>query len=124
MFERYNIDDLFLAIVHVTFSENTWDLTASGIEMTGPKGYKYLTILRKDNDTYIDLQNMSRIMTTVKNPKTTNYHVEYTQPLSKYYTQDGRKKQTFSKRQALLAAKEYCVSTYLEYLKQPKEKHL
>ena len=124
MFEKYDINDLFLAIVHVTFPENTWDLTAGGIEMMGPNGYKYLTIIRKDNDTYIDLQHMSRIMTTAKNSQITNYRVEYTQPLSKYYTQDGRKKQIFSKRKALLAAKEYYVSTYLEYLKQPDEKHL
>lgn len=124
MFERYNIDDLFLAIVHVTFPEHTWDPTASGIEMTGPDGYKYLTIVKKDNDTYIDLQYMSRTMNAIRNPKTINYKIEYMQPLSKYYTQDGRRKQTFSKRKALLAAKEYYVSIYLEYLKQPDEKSL
>lgn len=124
MFERYNIDDLFLAVIHVTFPENAWDLTAGGIEMMGPDGYKYLTILKKDNNTYIDLQYMSRTINAIEDPKTIHYKVEYVQPLSKYYTQDGRKKQTFSKRQALLAAKKYCISAYSEYLKQSKEKSL
>ena len=54
MFERFNINDLYLAHVVVSSPESMG-------------GYGYLTILKKSGENYIDLQNMDRIFTETRN---------------------------------------------------------
>lgn len=122
MFEKYNINDLFLASINVMYPANDmWDVNVGGILMMGTAGYGYLTILRKDGDKYIDLQDMSKKITTSRDPRTTSYTIDYIEPLSKYYTQDGKKKETFSRRKAILEAKKYYNAVHQEHLAQIKE---
>lgn len=122
MFERYNINDLFLASINVMHPDNNmWDINAGGILMMGIAGYGYLTILRKDGDKYIDLQDMSRKISTTRDSRTTSYTIDYIEPLSKYYTQEGKKKDTFSKRKAIMEAKKYYNAMHQEHLAQVQE---
>jgi len=122
MFERYNINDLFLASIDVMYPDNDmWDVNIGGILTGGTAGYGYLTILRKDGDKYIDLQNMSRKITTTRDPRTTSYTIDYIEPLSKYYTQEGKKKETFSRRKAIIEAAKYYNEIHQEHLSQLKE---
>ena len=97
MFERYNIDSLFLASVNCDYNNGMLEYS-----------YDYLTVLQKDNDKYIDLQDISRKITNVGESDNKSvrksYTINYAEPLSKYYTQDGRKK-VISKRKALIKAK-------------------
>lgn len=86
MFTRYNINDLFLAHV-VVYSENS------------NSGYGYLTILKKNDNNYIDLQNPNRIVTP-----SMIYRIE---ALNKYYTQDGRRKSVTRKNAVNLGKKYY-----------------
>lgn len=123
MFERYNINDLFLASITVMFPDNDmWDVNIGGICMMGTAGYGYLTILKKDDDRYIDLNDMSKKITTTRDPMKTSYIINYIEPLSKYYTQDGKKKEVFSKRQALKEAKKYYNAIHQEHYAQIKSK--
>ena len=75
MFEKYNINELYLGSVSVWYADNGgWETNAEDILMTNEIGCGYLTILRK---------------------------------LSDYYTQDGKQKDTFSRRQAVKEAKNH-----------------
>ena len=70
-------------------------------------GYGYLTILKKDGEKYIDLNDPKKEITTTRNPNETSYTIDYMEPLSKYYTSDGKRKMVFSNRQAIKMAKTY-----------------
>lgn len=119
MFERYDINDLFLASINVMYPEDgMWDVNVGGMLMMGTSGYGYLTILKKENNKYIDLSDMSRKITTTRDPKTTSYTIDYMEPFSKYYTQEGKKKETFSRRTALVYAKKYYNTMHQEHLVQ------
>ena len=62
MFERYNINDLFIASVSVSYPENKLGVDKiGGILEIATAGYGYVTILRKDKDKYIDLQDGSTL---------------------------------------------------------------
>lgn len=122
MFERYNINDLFLASIDVTYPDDEmWDSNIGGILRMGISGYGYVTVLRQDGDKYIDLENTSRKITTTRNPKTISHTIDYMVPLSKYYTQEGKRKKKFSKREALVEAQKYYRAVHLEYLTQLQE---
>ena len=122
MFERYNINDLFLASINVTYPANDmWDVNIGDIFMSGTAGYGYLTVLRKVGEKYIDLQDISKKITTTIDPTITSYTVDYMEPLSKYYTQDGKKKEIFSKRQAIKTGRQYYNDVHQNHLNQIKE---
>lgn len=122
MFERYNINDLFLASIDVTYPENDMgDTDIGGILKTGISGYGYLTILGKFGDRYFDLQHMSRRITDTRDPNTVSYTINYMQPLSKYYTQEGKKKDTFSRRKAIREAEKHYNTVHREHLTQMEE---
>ena len=123
MFERYNINDLFLASIDVIYPErDTWDVNIGGIFMLQETGYGYLTILKKNGNTFIDLNDTTREITTTRDPNKTSYIIEYMEPLSKYYTQEGKKKEIFSKRKALLEAQKYYNIVHQEHLAKIDEK--
>lgn len=122
MFERYNINDLFLASISVMFPDsNIDDVNFGGILTMETAGYGYLTILKKENGKYIDLNNISRKITTTRDPRKISYTIDYIQPLSKYYTQDGKKKETLSRRKTLIEAKKYYDSVHEEHFAQIQE---
>lgn len=99
MFTRYNINDLFLAYVLV-------NIPSKNIK-SGYATYGYGTILKKNGENYIDLQNKDRIITNSLIPNQTNYTIYEIEPLSKHYTQDGRRINSFSRKKALNAEKQY-----------------
>lgn len=108
MFEKYDINELYLGSVSVDpIGPEDWETNIGGIFFESTAGYGYLTILRKlSEDSYVDLKDMKPIG-TVRNPHTTSYTIDYVEPLSDYYTQDGKKKDIFSRRQAVREAKNH-----------------
>ena len=118
MFERNNIDDLFLASITVLYPDN--DIVTDnvgGLLKLSRAGYGYSTILKKEGEKYIDLNDTKREITTTRDPLKTSYTIDYMEPLSKYYDGDGKRKQIFSNRQAIKIAETY----YDEFDKDEKE---
>lgn len=118
MFERNNIDDLFLASITVLYPDN--DIVTDnvgGLLKLSRAGYGYSTILKKEGEKYIDLNDTKKEITTTRNPNKTSYTIDYMEPLSKYYDGDGKRKQIFSNRQAIKIAETY----YDEFDKDEKE---
>ena len=108
MFERYDVNDLFLASISVMYPDySMYDTNIGGILMCGTAGYSYFTILKKSEENYIDLNNPSIKITTNRNPHITSCTIDYIEPLNKYYTQDGKKKNTLSKTKTLNLSKKY-----------------
>ena len=93
MFERNNIDDLFLATISVSYPDN--DIVTDNVG----------GLLKKEGEKYIDLNDTKVEITTTRNPNETSYTIDYMEPLGKYYTSDGRRKKVFSNRQAIIMAK-------------------
>ena len=117
MFERNNINDLFLASVSVWYPENKLPTdNIGGILQISQTKYGYVTILKKKKDKYIDLQNGVTMMET-RNPNKLSHTIDYMEPLSKYYTQDGTKKITLSNKEAIELSLEY----FEEFDKNEKE---
>ena len=117
MFERNNIDDLFLASISVLYPDD--DIVTDNVGnffSLSMAGYGYLTILKKDGEKYIDLNDPKKEITTTRNPNETSYTIDYMEPLSKYYTSDGKRKKVFSNRQAIKMAK-----TYYNYFHKDEE---
>lgn len=106
MFERNDINDLFLATISVSYPDN--DIVTDnvgGLLKLSRAGYGYSTILKKEGEKYIDLNDTKVEITTTRNPNETSYTIDYMEPLGKYYTSDGRRKKVFSNRQAIIMAK-------------------
>ena len=99
MFTKYNINDLYLAYVLDTKPINGNNLQYSSIG--------YLTILKKNGENYIDLQNKDRIVTTTRNVNERSFVIYEIEPLSKHYTQDGRKTNNFTRKKAINASQKY-----------------
>lgn len=118
MFERYNVNDLYLASINVMYSETITFAEAGfgGMSFSSAiGGYGYITVVRKEGDKYIDLQNPDRKLVNERKSTETSYIIEYIEPLNKYYTQEGKKK--IGKRKSLKLAKNY----YEEYHKNQME---
>lgn len=109
MLKRYHINKLFLASITVQYPDNEimWDINIGGMLQMGFTGYGYVTVVRKQDDHYIDLKNESKKITTTHDPSTISYSIGYMQPFSKYYEGKGRKKVTFTKQRALKEAERY-----------------
>jgi len=99
MFTKYNINDLYLAYVLdiKPIDRNTSQYTSVG----------YLTILKKNSENYIDLQNKDRIVTTTRSENARSFVIYEIEPLSKHYTQDGRKIKNFTRKKAINASQKY-----------------
>ena len=71
-------------------------------------GYGYLTILKKEGENFIDLQNPK---VKLYDKRITNKEkcafIKSMEPLSNYYTQDGKRKKTFYKKRAIKEAEKY-----------------
>ena len=119
MFERNNIDDLFLASISVWKPENKIELDniADFFIVSICSATEYSTILKKEGEKYIDLNDTKVEITTTRNPNETNYTIDYMEPLSRYYTGDGKKKDTLSKKEAIGLSLEY----YNEFHKDEEE---
>lgn len=97
MFKRYNINELYLAYVIAYIPSKT----------SPGASYGYPTILMKNGENYIDLQNKDRIVTNTKTTTERCYVIYEIEPLSKHYTQDGRKINNFSRKKALIVNQQY-----------------
>ena len=119
MFERNNIDDLFLASISVWKPENEIELDniADFFIVSICSATEYSTILKKEGEKYIDLNDTKKEITTTRNPNKTSYTIDYMEPLSRYYTGDGKRKKFFSNRQAIKIAETY----YDEFHKDEEE---
>lgn len=110
MFERYDVDDLFLAFIDVLYPEPScveeWEANIGGLFYSSTIGYGYWTILHRENEKYFDLSDLVMI-DEVRRPQSTSRMINYIEPLSNYYTQDGTRKKYLSKRAALYEAKKY-----------------
>lgn len=116
MFQKYNINDLFIASISVIYPEtDMWETNIGGIFKEKTTGYGYLTILRKVGDKYIDLNNTLCEFSVTRDPKKTSYIINYTEPLSKYYKQNGGKKENISKREAIKEASKHYNTVHEEH---------
>lgn len=97
MFTKYNINNLYLAYVLDVkpINDSISQYTSAG----------YLTILKKNGENYIDLQNKDRVVTTKRNKSTRSFVIYEIEPLSKHYTQDGRKINGFTRKKAINVSK-------------------
>lgn len=114
MFEKYNINDLYIASVDVLYGDVnicsdgvTDDCVADDLLFFGTCGYGYITVLYKNKDKYIDLSNTKIIFPCDSKKNNTVYRASYVEPLSKYYNQDGSKKNSLGKRKSLKIAERY-----------------
>lgn len=108
MFEKYDVNQLYIAYINVTYSQGGGGGTtgwSAELRMAGYGGYSYITILNKEGDKFIDLQNPEVKLLFEENSKQTSYVIEYMEPLNKYYTQDGINKNKVGKRKSLKIAK-------------------
>ena len=108
MFERYNVNDLFLASINIIHNEKKIVTSDKfGISFEGAiEGFGYITIVKKEEDKYIDLQNPKRKLVTKSDLNETSYIIEYIEPLSKYYkNKEGKSK--LCKRKTLKLAENY-----------------
>lgn len=122
MFENYNLNDLFLASIDVTYPDDgLWETNIGGIFMEKTAGYGYVTLLLRNEDgTFIDLGKMRPMMDEI-NPMVTSYTINYEEPFSKYYKGN---RTHFSRRRALLEAEKcYNIMTkeHFEQIKAQEE---
>ena len=125
MFKKYNINDLFIASLDVTYPDS-YDSFIGGyllISHSYDAGYGYITILAKTENGYIDLSNPKRKITNTKVLGETSYTISYIEPLSRYYTQDGTKKAIFNRRKAIKIAKEHYNDIHQNHMNQLEEKN-
>lgn len=125
MFERYNINDLFIASIDVTYPDS-YDSFIGGyllISHNYDAGYGYITILVKTENGYIDLNNPKRKITDTISPYNTSYTISYVEPLNRYYTQDGTKKARFNRRKEIKFAKEHYNDVQQNHMNQLEEKN-
>ena len=124
MFEKYDINDLYLADINVAYPDpeiKGWDENFGNIFMMSIAGYGYLTILKKEGEKFIDLQNpKEKIYDRRITNKEKCVFIKKMEPLSNYYTQDGKKKNTFAKRAALKEAKKHYKSFFQKKLQIEK----
>ncbi len=109
MFEKYNLSELYLGSIDVRYPDSYgWDVNVGGVLMMGMSGYGYWTILKKTGeDKFIDLQNPERQISAVRDSRITSYTIGYMEPLGNYYEQDGKKREVFSRRQAIKEARNH-----------------
>lgn len=112
MFTRYNINDLFLAYVVETIPNNNSVISYHSIG--------YLTILKKNGENYIDLQNKDRVVTTRRNPNEKCFVIYEIEPLSKHYTQEGKKINKFTRKKALNAGNKHYNVVYNKIAERTK----
>lgn len=94
MFEKYDINDLYLALISARYPYN------SGFKSRNIED-KYMTILKKEGNTYFDLQYIDVKINKKNYPMVVSYTIEHIEPLSKYYNKDGKKKDILTRGQAI-----------------------
>lgn len=108
MFEKYDVNDLFLAIIRVNKPGNdVFNINAGGVFFEKEIGYAYKTILRSEGNNFYDLQNKNRSVSMEQDPDFADFSILYLEQLSKYRTQDGKKKNTLSPKEAIKEASEH-----------------
>ena len=100
MFERYDIEDLYLASIGVTYPNNLM-------------GHNYMTVLADVKGKFIDLQNPSIDINGEKDLDGYSYKIDYIKPLSECYDK-GKNKTIRGKRKVLKIAREYYTTMYIE----------
>ena len=99
MFEKYNIDELFLAKISIIrVNKNNLllkDIRKFNLNVSNELKYSFKTIIYYKNGIFIDLKNMKKIDKCAI--------IEIIGPLSNYYTQDGKKK--VNRRESIKSAK-------------------
>lgn len=101
MFEKYDIDDLYLAIIDVLHPGKWPQLFKRGELLLGSSGYGYLTVLAKYGDKYYDLKYPDRVIIPKRDPEKISYIVNYIEPLSSYYPNESKNKEAFIKRKVI-----------------------
>lgn len=126
MFEKYDIEELHLAsidVIYPDYMEITINVGGALFKKQG--GYKYITVVRivkhDDHTTYIDLANPEKSITKFRNKSAISYILEDTEPLSNYYTQDGKRKQFFSREGALKEGAKHYTEFHQKRLALTKE---
>ena len=121
MLEKYDLKDLYLGTIDVMFSEDHGlSDNVGGMFISGTIGYGYITVLKKEEDKYIDLQFRKREITTQRDPNKTSYILGSVEPLSAYYKQDGTKR--FTRRQALNTGNDYFCNIHQKELDRVKQR--
>lgn len=104
MFGRYNINDLFLAVIKITYPNTNYN-QETGLLRSEIVKYEYFTILLKKGCSYIDLQNKKTFSIPMA-----SYDITFIEPLSNYYL--DKEKRTLSKKEVIGAVKTYSKTIY------------
>lgn len=99
MFTKYNINDLYLAYV--------LDITPKKDSVIPYSSVGYLTILKKNGENYIDLQNKDRIVESTIRANKKCFAVYEIEPLSKHYNKEGKRINQFTRKKALNTGHKY-----------------
>lgn len=126
MFKKYDIEDLYLASINVTYPDKVYfDKEQKNLRTMVLVGYSYLTVVKHDeNDNFIDLQDPKTVLKFRKSENEISYVIEYLEPLSKYYTRDGEKKISLNGKQSITLANSYYNQFYLDHLQSRSEKSI
>lgn len=120
MFERYDINNLYVAEVSVRYPmSNEPEINVGNIFTSEIIGYGYYTVLLKKDDEYLDLANHGRKVDTEVNPLKVSYVIDHIEPLSKYYEQSGKKK--LNKRKSLVLANQCFGKFNIDRVKKLRE---
>lgn len=108
MFERYNIKDLFLALIHVNCPNSDYEVYSNGLRGKTTE-YGYFTVVVKIGEEYIDLQTFNHVFEKghFVNPNEECRIIEYLEPLSYYYTQERVRKGPINREEALEKLKDH-----------------
>ena len=116
MFGKYNINELYLASINVSYTEkeifesrtfHECGFYLAKFGKNGIDGYKYITLVKKCKDKYIDLENPKRKIVLDIIPNETSYVIECIEPINKYYLKDATYKEKLGKSQSLKLARKY-----------------
>lgn len=114
MFEKYNVENLYLAVITVFHSiwyvpdNDVYDIPdgkgGMKMEWSAIKN-RYVTVLWFDGENYIDLKYLSKVETT-RNYEDESYVIDFKDSFTYYYNEE-KKKNMLSRREALSKARFY-----------------
>ena len=106
MFGKYKISDLYLAIIKISQPDAGYD-PETGLLRSSIARYKYFTIFYKRGNNYIDLKNNKILSNDMA-----SYEMDFFEPLSNYYTLEGKGKNNLNKKEAIEESKKYFKTIY------------
>lgn len=98
MFKKYGIENFFFASIDVLYPDSyPCEVNIGGVFQMGETGYGYSTVLLKEGDKFIDLNNPSFKITTTRDPNKTSCVISWMDSFSHYFIPNESKKKHLQK---------------------------